>query len=79
MQEHAALAFKDEATRAEYADGSNDMTLKRTLEIMSEDLDARGVGRLDIDVGYDDPTNRQLIHSTYKAPTLNDASRRKIR
>lgn len=73
-----ALVFRDEAHRAEYESGSGDLTIERTLQILSEDLERRGLGKLDLRAGYADEANRRLIHQVYRAPRLNDVSRRRI-
>jgi hypothetical protein len=73
-----ALVFRDEAERAEYENGSGDLTMERTLKILSEDLDKRGVGRLDLEAGYASEENRRLIQAAYKPPRLRDVSRRRI-
>ncbi|MDD9938516.1 MAG: hypothetical protein OXT09_33210 [Myxococcales bacterium] len=73
-----AYAFEDEAALRVFRDKSDDLTLPMALSILSDDLDRRGVGRLDAEAGYADADNRRLIHQTYRAPEVRDASRRRI-
>lgn len=73
-----AYAFADEHALQVFRDKSDDLDLPKALGILSADLDQRGLGRLDIEAGYDDPDNRRLILETYTAPPINDASRKVV-
>ncbi|GAB1261570.1 hypothetical protein [Aurantivibrio plasticivorans] len=65
-----AYAFKNEVELAKFRDHTHDLTMEQTLQMMHDDLKAKGRGEIKMKKGFEDPENRKLITTSYLPPEV---------